>query len=102
MPTVGYWSRPGHGWQDPEPDGLAVRVAGGRTGGLQRHHYADGRGDLLRAGDLRQQHVILRGCEEVRTGLQLRTLCRLAWTVAGVNEQDVSLRGADRLRTTTH
>jgi glycerol transport system permease protein len=47
--------------KDPKPKGLVAGAAGGRAGGLQRRHPVDDRRQLLGAGDLRRQPVLLRG-----------------------------------------
>ena len=72
--------------QDPKPtEGLVPGAAGGGAGGLQRHHPADDRRQLLGAGDLRRQPVLLRGREVVRTGAALRALPRRAAAPAAVH-----------------
>ena len=79
MPTAGWWSEAvpwtrkianQKGWLFVLPV-----VAAGR---VQRHHPADGGGELLGAGDLRQQPLLLRGHELVRGGSALGALPRRA------------------------
>src|SRR4029453_5021375 len=54
--------------QDPQSESVVAGAAGGVACRVQRGDSADGGGQLLGAGDLRQQRVLLRGCALVPAG----------------------------------
>ena len=63
-----------HEREASQSEGLVAGAAGGAAGGVQRRDPADDGGQLLGAGDLRQQRVLLRGRAVVRGGAATRSV----------------------------
>ncbi len=76
--------------------GLVLRPAGDAAGRVQRPGAADDGGQLLGAGDLRQQRVLLARCRLVRGRAALRAVPRRAGAADPVHRHDPGHRDAAR------